>query len=166
MKKDSHLESTTFKEGSSSMNDDTCVSFFFVCLEKIVFELSRRTKNVSILNMFTFDAFSLTNSVRHACTVYHLSHFGLYYMNKYRGGGFRRCFVKPGRGRWGRSRKICPPLLSASLFTAHLPRVKRGAGVTRGLIRTVPIFGRTEAREKAKRGTRARRGAFRRRRVR
>ena len=71
-----------------------------------------------------------------------------------RGVGFRRCFVKPGRGRWGRSRKICPPLLSASLFTAHLPRVKRGAGVTRGLIRTVPIFGRTEAREKAKRGTR------------
>ena len=51
-----------------------------------------------------------------------------------RATGFRRCFVKTGRGRWGRPRKICPPSLSASLFTALLSLVKRGAGVTRGLV--------------------------------
>ena len=48
--------------------------------------------------------------------------------------GFRRCFVKARPWQMGPAKKDMAPSLSASLFTALLSLVKRGAGVTRGLV--------------------------------
>ena len=61
---------------------------------------------------------------------------------------------------------MSPVALRVVIYCAPPTCEERGRGNARADTDCPKIFGRTEAREKAKRGTRARRGAFRRRRVR